>query len=70
MLAEETWEGEAFMAEVSMLVENALPPEYLAIFGESDPGFDEAFMQFVVPSTESEPLSHDTGREVVNYVKA
>ena len=70
MLAEETWEGEAFMAEISVLVENALPPEYLVISGESDPGFDEVFMQFVVPSIETEPLSHDTGREVMNHVKA
>jgi hypothetical protein len=58
------------MAEISMLVENALPPEYLELSGELDSSFDETFMEFVVPSTETEPLSHDTGKGGTDHVKA
>jgi hypothetical protein len=60
MLAEETWEEEEFMADISTLVENALPLEYLDISGESDAGFDQAFIDFLVPSTEIKPLSNNT----------
>jgi len=73
MMAEETWEAEQFMAEISTLVENALPPEYLELSGEFDSSFDETFMEFVVPSTETDPLSHDThdrGKGGTDHVKA
>lgn len=62
ILVREMDEAERLMTEISMLVENALPPVYLDICGRSDPGFDEEFMQFVVPSTESERVSYDSGR--------
>ena len=70
MVAWEAWEAEQFMAEISMLVENALPPEYLELSGEFSSIFDETFMEFVVPSTETEPLSHDTGKGGADHVKA
>jgi hypothetical protein len=63
ILAREMEEAEQFMTEVSMLVENALPPVYLDISADSGTGFDEEFMQFVVPSVEGdEPLSYDPGK--------
>ncbi len=62
LLAREMEEAEQLMTEVSMLVENALPPVYLDISVESGVGFDEEFMQFVVPSVEDEPLSYDPGK--------
>jgi hypothetical protein len=62
ILVQEMEEAERLMTEISMLVENALPPVYLDICGKSDPGFDEEFMQFVVPSIESEAVSYDSGR--------
>jgi predicted anti-sigma-YlaC factor YlaD len=62
ILVQEMEEAEQLMTDISMLVENALPPVYLDICGRSDPGFDEEFMQFIVPSTESEPVSYDSGK--------
>ncbi|MBW2173887.1 MAG: hypothetical protein JRF64_04460 [Deltaproteobacteria bacterium] len=62
MLAREMQETEQFMAEVSMLVENALPPVYLDISAESSADFDDEFIQFVVPSVEEESLSYDPGK--------
>jgi hypothetical protein len=59
MLADEVWESEQFMAEINGLVENALPPVYLDISGETDPGFDETFMEFLVPPIETESLSQE-----------
>ena len=70
MLAGETFEDEQFMAEIGMLSENALPTEYLEISGESDQAFDEAFMDFVFPSIETEPLSLGTGKGGLHHVKA
>lgn len=70
MLAGETFEGEQFMAEISMLCQNALPAEYLEISGESDPALDEAFMEFVFPSTDPEPLSLGNGKGGLHYVEA
>jgi hypothetical protein len=65
IVALEMQEAEQFMTEVSMLVENALPPVYQDISAESGAGFDEEFIQFVVPSVEDEPLSYDSGRRGV-----
>ena len=62
ILALEMREADRVMTEISMLVENALPPVYLDICGTSDPGFDEEFMQFIVPSIESEAVSYYSGK--------
>ena len=62
MLAQEMEEAEQFMAEVGTLVENALPPVYMDILAESGAGFDDEFIEFVVPSVEDETLSRDSGR--------
>ena len=62
MLALEMQEAEQFMAEVNMLVENALPTVYLDISAESSADFDDEFIQFVVPSVEEESLSYDPGK--------
>jgi predicted anti-sigma-YlaC factor YlaD len=58
---QELWEPDPVMAEISMLLENALPRAYLEISGESDSVLDEEFMQFIVPTIESDPLSYDSG---------
>jgi len=60
---QEMLETEEFMAEVSMLSENALPSVYLDMAGESDPEFYEEFMQFLVPVNEEEPLTYNSGLE-------
>ena len=62
MLAREMWEADRVMTEVSMLVENALPPVYLDICGKSYPDYDEEFMQFLIPPIENEQLSYDAWR--------
>ncbi len=63
--AQELWEPDPVMTEISRLSKNALPRAYLDISGESDSDLDEEFMQFIVPNTESDPLSYDSGEKGV-----
>lgn len=58
--SQEAWATDRLMVEISVLAENALPPVYLNITGESDPGFDEEFMQFVVPTVENLSQHYDS----------
>lgn len=58
-LSQEMLEDERFMAEISLLEENALPPLYREISQEDNSVFDEEFMQFIVPSVEDEISSHN-----------
>ena len=53
-LNQQMWEDHRLMTEISLLEENALPPVYFDIAGESYSDFDEEFMQFVVPSIDNE----------------
>jgi hypothetical protein len=48
-------EAERLMTEVNVLAENALPPVYLAIVGESDVSADEEFFDFLIPITDGAP---------------
>ncbi|GEM_PF-323546 len=53
---------EEFTDQINMLAENALPPEYLDIIGETDFTHDETFMDFLVPGIGEDPftrLQHD-----------
>ena len=61
MLAGEVFQPDPVMTEIRMLIENSLPSVYQEISGEYDSGLDEEFMQFVVPSMESESLSFEGG---------
>ena len=54
----EMQESESFMSEISILAENALPTVYMDITGESYTGFDEEFMQFIVPSINIDSQSY------------
>jgi len=63
--AREMQEAESLMTEISILAENALPAVYLDIIGESYTGFDEEFMQFIIPSINKEPQSYDPGTKGV-----
>ncbi len=56
-ITQEMQEDERLMTEVSLLSENALPGLWLDISGESDPGLDEEFIEFVVPSAEGDVVS-------------
>jgi len=56
-LTQEMWEDDLFMIEVSALSENALPLFCSDVSGESYPDFDEEFIDFVVPSTETDLVS-------------
>jgi hypothetical protein len=58
-LNQEMLEDERFMAEISLLEENALPSLFEDISQEGHSVFDEEFMEFVVPSTEDEIRSHN-----------
>jgi len=53
----ETQDTDIIMAEVDLMVESALPEIYLDICGESVPGYDDQFMQFVVPDDEIQFLT-------------
>lgn len=54
-LAQTMIEAERLMTEVNVLVENALPPVYLDIVGETDLSADEDFIDFLVPITDGAP---------------
>jgi hypothetical protein len=58
-LNQEMLEDERFMAEISLLEENALPSLFEDISQEGNSVFDEEFMEFVVPSVEDEIRSHN-----------
>ena len=58
-LNQEMLEDERFMAEISLLEENALPSLFGDISQEGSSVFDEEFMEFVVPSFEDEIRSHN-----------
>jgi hypothetical protein len=45
-------EAERLMTEINGLVENALPPVYLDIVGETNLNMDEDFIDFLVPINE------------------
>lgn len=54
-LAQNMVEAERLMTEIDGLVENALPPIYLEIVGETDLNPDEEFMDFLIPATGEAP---------------
>jgi hypothetical protein len=54
-LAQNMVEAEKLMSEVNVLVENALPPVYLDIVGETDMSMDEDFFDFLIPTTDEAP---------------
>ena len=54
-LAKNMVEAEKLMTEVDVLVENALPPVYLDIVGETDLSADEDFIDFLIPNTDGGP---------------
>ena len=58
IMAQVTWEDDAFMTEIGILTENAMPQVYLDIIGEYYVGIDDEFIKFVVPDFETDPLSH------------
>lgn len=58
-LTEEMWNDDRLMTEIGVLSENALPLFCLDISGESDPGFNEEFVEFVVPSIDGDVVSHN-----------
>jgi predicted anti-sigma-YlaC factor YlaD len=47
--AQDMVEAEKLMTQVNVLVENALPPIYLDIVGETGSNLDEDFMHFLIP---------------------
>jgi hypothetical protein len=50
-------EAQRLMTEVNALADNALPPVYLAIVGDTDISADEDFYDLLIPSTDSAPQS-------------
>jgi hypothetical protein len=54
-LAQNMIEAERLMTEIDGLVENALPPVYLEIVGETDLNPDEEFLEFLIPAAEDVP---------------
>ncbi len=54
-LAQNMIEAERLMTEIDGLVENALPPVYLEIVGETDLNPNEEFLEFLIPAAEDDP---------------
>jgi len=54
-LAQNMVEAERLMTEINGLVENALPPVYLDIVGETRLSQDEDFMDFLIPDNGGSP---------------
>jgi len=48
-----------FGTEINLLVENALPSEYVDIYGEADPDYDDDSMDFIIPSSGSDTISEE-----------
>jgi hypothetical protein len=61
VLTQEMWEDERLMTEIKELSENALPAFGSSISGEGYSSLDEEFLDFVVPSTETEKVSQNGG---------
>jgi predicted anti-sigma-YlaC factor YlaD len=51
-LAQNMVEAERLMTEINGLVENALPPAYLDIVGDTNLNLDEDFIDFLIPTNE------------------
>jgi len=45
------------MMEVNMLAENALPEAYMVLSESLDGGYDEGFINFLIPSLDDDPVS-------------
>ncbi len=54
-LAQNMVEAERLMTEINVLVENALPPVYLDIVGETNLNLDQDFLDFLIPTSEDAP---------------
>jgi hypothetical protein len=61
----ETWEDQVLMMEISSLTENALPEIFLDMSEDAVTGFDEEFIQFVIPDEENDSLSFGTNKKGV-----
>jgi hypothetical protein len=64
-VAQDVWEANRFMTEISLIAENALPAVYLDISAMTESGFDEGFVEFLVPSVEGEQTSKDSNKRGV-----
>ena len=47
-------DSEAWMSEVNELTENALPQVFLDIAGQIEPGINDEFIEFIVPTEEND----------------
>ncbi|MCP4371803.1 MAG: hypothetical protein GY797_27355 [Deltaproteobacteria bacterium] len=65
ILAQVSWEDDDFMTEISALTENALPEVYLDIIRDSYSYLDDEFIQFVVPTVDTDSLSYEQERKGV-----
>ena len=55
----ELWEEEQLMLEMNLIAENDLPGEYAETKWEEDVDFEEAFLDYIAPMEDSQPLSFD-----------
>ena len=55
----ELYSDDLFVTEINSLVENALPSEYVDIYGEADPDYDDDFMNFTIPSSGRDTISSE-----------
>lgn len=55
--AEELWEDETLMTEISSISNNALPQLYMDITGDFDSEMEDEFMEFINPSDDDTTLT-------------
>ena len=53
------WEEEQIMLEMDLLAENALPGQYMEVTSDVEVDFEEAFLDYIAPIEDNEPLSLD-----------
>lgn len=63
---EQTIDPEQLMSDIDRLIENPLPEELQALISIAEIDPDEDFMEYIVPTTENDPLTNIPGKKGEN----
>jgi hypothetical protein len=62
----EIYSEDLFDTEMDSLAENDLPLEYMDIYGEADPDYDDNFIDFILPSSGNNTVSETRNGGIVS----
>jgi len=65
IMAHTTWDDVAFITEINLLTQNAMPQVYLDIIEEYYTGIDDEFIRFIIPDFHTDSLSYYQRRKGV-----